>query len=102
MRRAFLALLALICLLSPALATGLPVVTHNYLPGLWFTVSQSARNAALEASPLLILGADRDAANAGAPRATFVIALGPGQSLDRFVGMHVSPLMGGADYSFEV
>lgn len=80
--------------------TGQQDTIHTYLPGFWLTVSQNARDAALEASPYLVLGADRDAANAGATRDVFVIALGPGQALDRFTGMHVSPLMGGADYSF--
>lgn len=80
--------------------TGQPIVTHAYLPGFWLTISQNARNATLEASPLLVLGADRAAADAGAPRAQFVVAFGPGQTLARFTGMHVSPLMAGANYPF--
>jgi hypothetical protein len=80
--------------------TGQQDTMHTFLPGYWLSVSQSARNAALEASPYLVLGADRDAANAGATRDVFVIALGPGQALDRFTGMHVSPLMAGANYPF--
>jgi hypothetical protein len=80
--------------------SGQPVVTHSFLPGFWFSISQGARNAALEASPYLVLGASRDAANAGATQAQFIVALGPGQTLERFTGMHVSPLMQGASYPF--
>jgi hypothetical protein len=76
------------------------VTVHAYLPGFWLTVSAATRSADLEASPLLILGADRDGAAAGEPRETFVLALGPGQSLAMFTGMHVSPLMAGAGYPF--
>ncbi len=81
-------------------SSGATITIHSYLPGLWLSVSLSARNAALEASPLLVLGADRDAAAAGAPQTTYIFAFGPGQSLARFAGMHVSPLDEGAKYSF--
>jgi hypothetical protein len=80
--------------------TGQPLTMHAYLPGFWFSISPAARDAALEASPFLVLGANRDMADAGGAMAQFVFAFGPGQSLDRFVGMHVSPLMEGADYKF--
>jgi hypothetical protein len=76
------------------------ITTHNYLPGLWLNIATNTRSPALEASPLLVLGADRDAANAGAPQTAYVFAFGPGQSLARFAGMHVSPMFAGANYPF--
>ena len=76
------------------------VTTHAYLPGFWLSVSTSARSPALEASPLLILGADRDAADAGAPQTQYIFCFGPGQSLGQFAGMNVSPMFAGANYPF--
>ncbi len=76
------------------------ITTHAYLPGYWLNIATNARNPALEASPLLILGADRDAADAGAPQTQYIFCFGPGQSLGQFAGMNVSPLMAGANYPF--
>jgi hypothetical protein len=81
--------------------TGQLIVQHTYLPGFWLSISQTARNAALEASPYLVLGSNRDMANAGATMAKFVFAFGPNQSLTRFTGMHVSPVEQGANYPFQ-
>lgn len=77
--------------------TGQPIVTHSPLPGFWLVVSQVQRNAALEASPYLMLGADRDAAS---PTNTGIFVFGPGQSAARFVGAHVSPTFAGSAYPF--
>jgi hypothetical protein len=81
--------------------TGQPIIQHTYLPGFWLSISQTSRNAALEASPYLVLGSDRDMANAGATMAQFVIVFGPNQNLTRFTGMHVSPVEQGANYPFQ-
>ena len=76
------------------------ITTHAYLPGYWLNIATKARSAALEASPLLILGADRDAADAGAPQTQYIFCFGPGQSLGQFAGMNVSPMFAGANYPF--
>ena len=78
-------------------ATGQPIIAHAYLPGFWLVISQVQRNAALEASPYLVLGADRDAAS---PTNTGIFLFGPGQSAARFVGAHVSPTFSGSAYPF--
>ena len=76
------------------------ITTHAYLPGFWMIISLASRSPALEASPLLVLGADRGQANAGSGMALYVVALGPSQTLDKFVGAHVSPTFAGSNYPF--
>ena len=76
------------------------IVNHAYLPGFWLVISRSSRDAGIEASAALVLGASRDLANSGAPPSGFIVALGPGQSLSGFVGANIAPEFAGANYPF--
>lgn len=75
------------------------VVTHTFLPGFWLVISKTNRDAALDniGAPLVLV-ADRDAANAGAPATTFILFAN--EAIATLDQMHIQPVFAGSNYPF--